>query len=73
MSKGLIPSQPELLLNKCRDATPEEVKEWEHTDFFRSGRFDPLVYFVVIPTLIQLSMFGFMLGIFWLLTPHYAG
>ena len=66
-------SQLSLPLNKPRDASPEEVKEWERTDFFRSGKPDPLIYFVVIPTLIQLTMFGGMLGIFWLLSPSYAG
>lgn len=56
--------QLELLLNKPRDATPEEVKEWENTDYFRKGDFDPLFLFVVVPTIIQVSVVGLMFGIF---------
>ena len=58
--------QLELLLNKPRDATPEEVKEWEQTDFFRKGDFDAMKLFVVIPTIIQVVVFGFMLGVFYI-------
>ena len=58
--------QLELPLNKPRDATPEEVEEWEQTDFFRQGEFDVLKLFVVIPTVIQVVMFGFMLGVFYI-------
>lgn len=61
-----IKMQLELPLNKPRDATPEEVKEWEQTDFFRKGEFDVLKLFVVIPTVIQVVMFGFMLGVFYI-------
>ena len=56
--------QLELLLNKPRDATPEECAEWEKTDYFRSGTFDAMKLFVVVPTLIQITMFVLMLGIF---------
>ena len=56
--------QLELLLNKPRDATPEECVEWEKTDYFRSGNFDAMKLFVVVPTLIQITMFVLMLGIF---------
>ena len=58
--------QLELLLNKPRDATPEEVKGWEQTDFFRKGDFDVPKLLVVIPTVIQVVMFGFMLGVFYI-------
>lgn len=56
--------QLELLLNKPREATPEECAEWERTDYFRSGNFDAMKLFVVVPTVIQLFMFFLMLGIF---------
>ena len=58
--------QLELQLNKTRDATPEEVKEWQNGgDFFMTGNFDALKLFVVLPTLIQLMMMGFMFSVFW--------
>lgn len=63
--KMKIPQQRELLF-KPADATPEQVKEWEQTDYFRKGDFDVMQLFVVIPALIQIGMFGLMLGIFWL-------
>lgn len=60
------PQQRELLLNKPADATPNEVKQWEQTDYFRKGDFDVMQMFVVIPALIQIGAFGFMLLVFWL-------
>ena len=51
---------------KPADATPLEVKKWEQTDYFRKGDFDVMQLFVVVPALIQIAMFGLMLGIFWL-------
>lgn len=59
-----IPQQTTLQLNKTVDATPEQVKEWEQTDFFRKGDFDVMKLFVVIPALIQIGMFGLMLAVF---------
>ena len=57
--------QLELQLNKTRDATPEEVKEWQNGgDFFMTGNFDALKLFVVLPTFIQLIMIGFMFSVF---------
>ena len=57
--------QLELQLNKTREATPEEVKEWQNGgDFFMTGNFDALKMFVVLPTMIQLIMIGFMLSVF---------
>lgn len=58
------PEQLSLQLNKTVDATPEECIEWEKKDFFRSGQFDAMKLFVVVPTLIQLLMIGLMFGIF---------
>jgi hypothetical protein len=44
-----------------RDATPEEHKEWMETDYFMAMKFNPMVMFVVIPALVQITVFGFML------------
>lgn len=48
------------MLNKPRDATPEEIKEWMDKDYFISMKFDPLQLFVVIPTLIQVTVLAAM-------------
>ena len=64
MSSLRYENQLELPLNKTRDATPQEVQEWREEDFFSKGDFDPLLLFVVIPSVIQLVMIGFMLGMF---------
>lgn len=63
--KMKIPQQTKLLF-KPADATPEQVKEWEQTDYFRKGDFDVMQLFVVVPALIQIGVFGLMLGIFWI-------
>lgn len=57
-------TQLELLLNKTADATPQEVEDWRSSDYFSKGDFDPLILFVVIPTIVQLIAFGFMLAVF---------
>ena len=64
MSSLRYENQLELPLNKTRDATPQEVQEWREDDYFSKGDFDPLLLFVVIPSVIQLVMVGLMLGIF---------
>ena len=47
------------------EATPEEIHEWQNGgDFFMTGKFDVLKLFVVVPTVIQITMFAFMLGVF---------
>lgn len=58
------PEQMTLQLNKTVDCTPEEQQKWFEEDFFMKGDFDPLVLFVVIPTIIQLTVFFGMLGVF---------
>ena len=45
---------------KVRDATPEEFEAWRKTDYWNRMDFDPLVMFVVIPTIIQLMAVGMM-------------
>ena len=57
--------QLELQLNKTREATPEEVQEWQHGgDFFMTGNFDPMKMFVVLPTIVQILALLFMFSIF---------
>jgi len=41
-----------------RPATPEEMKAWRETDYFNRGDYDPLVMFVVIPTVVQVMCMG---------------
>lgn len=50
---------------QVRDATPEEQAEWFETDYFMKGDFSAMQLFVVIPALIQIIVFGFMLTVFW--------
>ena len=45
---------------EVRDATPEEFEAWRKTDYWNKMDFDPLVMFVVIPTVIQLLAVGMM-------------
>ena len=45
---------------EVRDATPEEFQAWRETDYWNKMDFDPLVMFVVIPTIIQLLAVGMM-------------
>lgn len=61
-----IPQQLELPLNRIREATPLEYQKWREEDYWNKMDFDPLVMFVVIPSIIQLSAVGFMLLIFWI-------
>ena len=54
-----------LNLNVHRDATPEEVHEWQNGgDFFMTGDFDAMKLFVVVPALIQITVFGMLLAVF---------
>ena len=52
------------LNNTVKDATDKEVNDWLEEDFFMSMKFDPLVMFVVIPTLIQITVMGMMFMMF---------
>ena len=56
--------QLELQLNNVREATPEEVRQWEQEDLFRAGNFDAMKLFVVVPTIIQLLALAFMFSVF---------
>jgi len=48
------------------EATPEQVAEWEQTDFFRKGDFNVMQMFVVIPAVVQFVTVCMMFGVFWL-------
>ena len=48
---------------KVTDATPEEFAKWRETDYWNKMDFDPLVMFVVIPTVVQVLVFGMMLAV----------
>ena len=46
------------------EATPEQVEEWQNGgDFFMTGKFDPMKFFVVIPAVIQVVVFFMMLAV----------
>jgi len=70
--KMRYPQQLQLQLNKTTDATPEEFEKWREEDFFSKGDFDPLLLFVVIPTIIQLSCV-FAMGAVMMLSGYLIG
>ena len=43
--------------------TPEEMDHWRENDYWNKMDFDPLVMFVVIPTIVQVVVFGLMLAV----------
>ena len=51
---------------EVRDATPEEFEAWRKTDYWNKMDFDPLVMFVVIPTIIQLLAVAMMGAVMYL-------
>ena len=53
-------------IKNYKEATPEELEAWRKEDYWNRGDYDPLVMFVVIPTLIQLSCFALMAGVMYL-------
>tara|TARA_B110000459_G_scaffold105350_1_gene116976 strand:- start:450 stop:752 length:303 start_codon:yes stop_codon:yes gene_type:complete len=61
--------QGELLIRNelPKEATPKEFQEWMKDDFFMAGKFDPMQMFVVIPAVIQITVFGIMLASFALI------
>ena len=48
------------------EATPEEVKAWRQEDYWNKGDYDPLVMFVVIPTIVQVMSMGMMFTVMYL-------
>ena len=57
-----------MAIKNYTEATPEDIKNWENTDYFRKGEFDVMKLFVVVPTLIQFTAILAMFGIFYLNT-----
>jgi hypothetical protein len=45
------------------NATPEQVKQWHEEDYWMKMDYNPLVMFVVIPTIIQVMALAFMFGV----------
>jgi len=45
------------------NATPEQVKQWHEEDYWMKMDYNPLVMFVVIPTIIQVVALAFMFGV----------
>ena len=65
MKHNSYPQQLDLPLNKTTDATPEQVHAWQNgEDFFMTGKFDAMKLFVMVPTIIQLTVFFMMLAVF---------
>ena len=58
-------NQLELSLNKPRDATPEQIKEWHEGELKWWG--DRALMFVAIASIVQFSAMGFMLFNFWII------
>jgi|11_taG_2_1085331.scaffolds.fasta_scaffold00480_13 hypothetical protein len=60
-----MPQQLDIHFNTTREATPEEIQEWQTNDFFMAGKFDPLKLFVVVPTIIQITCVAMMGLVMW--------
>jgi len=58
-----IPQQTSLLLNKTRDATPEEALHWQETDL--SWWADRQLNIVALMSVVQVGVFLFMLLSFY--------
>jgi len=48
---------------EVRDATPEEFQAWRENEYWNKMEFDPMVMFVVIPTVIQVTVMGMMFAV----------
>ena len=55
------------MTQKYKNATPEEIDEWMEKDYFIGMHFDPMQLFVVIPTLIQVSVLAIMGASFFMI------
>jgi len=51
---------------KVVECTPEEFDEWRETDFWNKMDFDPLVMFVIIPTVVQVVVMAMMFAVMFL-------
>ena len=56
------------MIKNIREATPEELEAWHNEDYLMKMDFNPLVMFVVIPTIIQLFAVGFMFSVMYMNT-----
>ena len=54
-------------IHVMRNATPEEVDEWNNTDFFMKGDFDVMKLFVVVPAIIQIMCLTMMFAVMFLI------
>lgn len=61
----MIEHQLELPLNKTRDATPEEARQWQEEELGPQAEW--ALYHVVAASIIQVVVFGFMLSMFWVI------
>ena len=57
--------QLSLLLDKSRDATEQEQKEWQEGD--RTWWSERALYFVAVASVVQVVMLGLMMGSFYLI------
>jgi len=55
-----------LLNNTVKEATDEQLEAWQDEDFFMKGDFSAMQLFVVVPAVIQITVFFMMLGMFWM-------
>ena len=61
-----IPEQLKLQLNKTRDATPEEAREWLEKELLPLG--ENQLKFVAMMSVIQIATLGFMLFAFYMIS-----
>ena len=61
-----IPQQTSLLLNKTRDASPEEFLQWQETEL--NWWSDRQLNIVALMSVVQVAVFGFMLLMFYVNT-----
>ena len=48
------------MTTSTRDATQKEIQEWSENDYFRSMNFNPTTLLIVVPTIIQIVVLGFL-------------
>ena len=61
-----IPQQTSLLLNKTRDASPEEFLQWQETEL--NWWADRQLNIVALMSVVQVAVFGLMLLTFYVNT-----
>jgi hypothetical protein len=53
-------------VNNYTECTPEEMAAWRQEDYWNRGDYDPLVMFVVIPTIVQVMCMGMMFTVMYI-------